>query len=179
MPRLRDRREDIEPIARLLLGKAGARTGRALRFSPEAVRVLLSHPWPGNVRELENALEFAATVCQGQTIQPEDLPPEVLEGAGFTEGGGQPRPRAGPGTGARRRARRVRPRARRAVPEERAEVLVRALEAHRWNRGETAQAPGREPQHAVAPDARAGRGLKARRAAAGTPAAGRRRHALA
>jgi transcriptional regulator with GAF, ATPase, and Fis domain len=141
VPRLRDRREDIEPIARLLLGKAGARTGRALRFSPEAVRVLLSHPWPGNVRELENALEFAATVCQGQTIQPEDLPPEVLEGAGFTEGPGPAEARApGLGNGHGLAEKRRGPGAP-VPPEERAEVL-RALEAHRWNRAGTAQALG-------------------------------------
>src|SRR5512137_2956828 len=122
VPRLRDRREDIEPIARLLLGKAGARTGRALRFSPEAVRVLLSHPWPGNVRELENALEFAATVCQGQTIQPEDLPPEILEGAGLGDGAwlaGERAPQPAPGVpAAAPEALRDRPRA----PEERAAV---------------------------------------------------------
>ncbi len=77
LPPLRSRREDIEPMAQLLLSRVGSRTGRALRLSPEAVRVLLSYEWPGNVRELENALEFAATVCQGQTLQPEDLPPEI------------------------------------------------------------------------------------------------------
>src|SRR5512137_1667371 len=78
LPPLRSRREDIEPMARLLLSRLGTRTGRALRLSPETVRALLSYEWPGNVRELENALEFAATVAQGQTLQPEDLPPEVL-----------------------------------------------------------------------------------------------------
>jgi transcriptional regulator with GAF, ATPase, and Fis domain len=141
VPRLRDRREDIEPIARLLLGKAGARTGRALRFSPETVRVLLSHPWPGNVRELENALEFAATVCQGQTIQPEDLPPEILEGAGFTEGAGPAEgrgPHPGPGgvTGLAENGRGG------MAPLEERAAVVGALEAHRWNRVETAQALG-------------------------------------
>ena len=98
VPRLRDRREDIEPIAKLLLGRAGARTGRALRLSPETVRLILSYPWPGNVRELENALEFAATVCQGQTVQPEDLPPGGP--------GGRPGGRGGPRRGAPRRPRR-------------------------------------------------------------------------
>jgi len=78
LPPLRDRREDVEPIARYLLGRVGARHGRALRFSPESLRALLAHPWPGNVRELENALEYAVTVARGQTLQPEDLPPEVL-----------------------------------------------------------------------------------------------------
>jgi DNA-binding NtrC family response regulator len=141
VPRLRDRREDIEPIARLLLGKAGARAGRALRFSPEALRVLLSHPWPGNVRELENALEFAATVCQGQTVQPEDLPPEVLEGAGLVEAGGPAEPRtpgdglAGAGAAAAIRRRRE------PGPGER-EAVMQALATHRWNRVEAARSLG-------------------------------------
>jgi len=77
LPPLRARREDIEPIARYLLGRVGARNGRAVQFSPEAVRALLSYAWPGNVRELENALEYAVAVGRGQTVQPEDLPPEV------------------------------------------------------------------------------------------------------
>jgi DNA-binding NtrC family response regulator len=87
IPPLRDRREDIDPLARFLLGQVCARAGRAVRFSPEALRVLLEHHWPGNVRELENALEFAVTVAQGQTLQPEDLPPEISKA-----------PAAGPGS---------------------------------------------------------------------------------
>ncbi|MFO0598222.1 MAG: sigma-54 dependent transcriptional regulator [Myxococcaceae bacterium] len=82
VPPLRARREDIEPIARLLLDRAGARAGRSLVMSPETLRVLLSYSWPGNVRELENALEFATVVCRGHTLQPEDLPPEVRQAAG-------------------------------------------------------------------------------------------------
>jgi transcriptional regulator with GAF, ATPase, and Fis domain len=78
IPPLRERREDVEPVARYLLARVGARSGRELRFSPEALRELLEYPWPGNVRELENALEYASTVAQGQTLQPEDLPPEVV-----------------------------------------------------------------------------------------------------
>jgi DNA-binding NtrC family response regulator len=129
LPRLRDRREDIEPIARLLLGRAGARTGRSLRLSPEAVRVLLTHDWPGNVRELENALEFAATVCEGQTIQVEDLQPEVRDGAA-------------PAGADLERSPSVR---RRPADEPTAEaraVLLNALETHRWNRLEAARALG-------------------------------------
>jgi transcriptional regulator with GAF, ATPase, and Fis domain len=133
VPRLRDRREDIEPIAKLLLGRAGARTGRALRLSPEAVRLILSYPWPGNVRELENALEFAATVCQGQTVQPEDLPPEVLDGLVLAEEAAAPPERA---------AARPEPAAPGSVsPEERSQVMA-ALASHRWNRVETARALG-------------------------------------
>jgi DNA-binding NtrC family response regulator len=74
VPPLRERREDIEPLARSLLARVGARQGRALRFSHDAIRALLAHDWPGNVRELENAVEYAVAVCRGQTIQPEDLP---------------------------------------------------------------------------------------------------------
>jgi DNA-binding NtrC family response regulator len=83
IPPLRERREDIEPLATFLLARVGARQGRALRFSPDALRLLLRYPWPGNVRELENALEFAVAVCKGQTVLPEDLPGEVrgMEGA--------------------------------------------------------------------------------------------------
>jgi transcriptional regulator with GAF, ATPase, and Fis domain len=77
IPPLRARREDIEPLATFLLARVGARQGRALRFSPDVLRLLLGHDWPGNVRELENVLEFAVAVCKGQTILPEDLPSEV------------------------------------------------------------------------------------------------------
>jgi len=79
IPPLRERREDIEPLATFLLARVGARQGRALRFSPDVLRRLLKYAWPGNVRELENALEYAVAVCKGQTILPEDLPGEVGE----------------------------------------------------------------------------------------------------
>jgi transcriptional regulator with GAF, ATPase, and Fis domain len=132
LPPLRARREDIEPIARLLLSRVGARTGRALRLSPETVRALLSYPWPGNVRELENALEFAATIGAGQTIQPEDLPREVLEGSPE-----HPAPRS--------EAPAAAPRSTSPAPatqdQERARI-ERALEAHRWGRAAAAAALG-------------------------------------
>jgi transcriptional regulator with GAF, ATPase, and Fis domain len=138
VPPLRARREDIEPIARLLLSRAGARTGRELRLSPEVVRVLLSHPWPGNVRELENALEFAATVAQGQTIQPEDLPPEILTPeAGANEQPAEDAGAAGSHPGSARGAIYLR----RTTPADR-EVIRRALEAAGWNREEAAAALG-------------------------------------
>ena len=74
IPPLRERREDIEPLARALLARVGARQGRSLRLSPDAMRVLLNHDWPGNARELENALEYSVAVSRGQTILPDDLP---------------------------------------------------------------------------------------------------------
>ncbi len=127
LPPLRERREDIEPIARYLLLRVGERGGRALRFSPDALRALLSYAWPGNVRELENALEFAVTVSQGQTVRAEDLPPEVSA------------------------ARPVAPEAARALPpagdpaagrEELRAAVVRALDRSRWRVAEAARALG-------------------------------------
>jgi transcriptional regulator with GAF, ATPase, and Fis domain len=131
LPALRARREDIEPIAQVLLSKVGARTGRALHFSPDTLRALLCYDWPGNVRELENALEFGATVCRGQTMQPEDLPPEVLAGAA---------PRAAPWAGPHGGSAPV-PTLAEPESDERVRIAA-ALEAHRWNRAEAAAALG-------------------------------------
>jgi transcriptional regulator with GAF, ATPase, and Fis domain len=79
VPPLRERREDLPSLIAHLLERLGTRHRRALRLSPSASRELLAHLWPGNVRELENALEFAVTVCEGQTVHVQDLPPEVQE----------------------------------------------------------------------------------------------------
>jgi DNA-binding NtrC family response regulator len=128
LPPLRERREDIEPMACALLSRVESRAGRSLRFSPEALRALLSYAWPGNVRELENALEYAATVARGQTLQPEDLPPEVLGGSSGTHLPAAPlapeRAAGTEGSNAERGA------------------IEAALQANRWCRAETARALG-------------------------------------
>ncbi len=141
MPPLRARREDIEPIARLLLSRACARAGREVRLSPAAIRILLSYPWPGNVRELENALEYAATVARGQTLQPEDLPREILDDVGSRQ---DPAATPGPRTGAPygRRGSAARARAARGGADDERETIRRALEAHSWSRVGAATALG-------------------------------------
>jgi PAS domain S-box-containing protein len=78
IPPLRQRREDMLPLIRHLLHRIGQRHNRSLRLAPTALRALLAYGWPGNVRELENVLEYATTVCEGQTIHLDDMPPEVL-----------------------------------------------------------------------------------------------------
>jgi len=83
VPPLRDRREDLDLLIRHFLERIGKASGRALRLAPPAVRALLAYPWPGNVRELENALEYATTVCEGQTIHVADLPAEIGPRAGI------------------------------------------------------------------------------------------------
>ena len=89
IPPLRERREDIEPLARALLARVGARQGRSLRLSPDAMRLLLGYDWPGNARELENALAYAVAVSRGQTIMLEDLPPFAAHHPGTRSVGGE------------------------------------------------------------------------------------------
>jgi serine/threonine-protein kinase PknK len=69
MPALRERSEDIVPIAEALLKRRADGHGEPLRrLSPEAVRALLAHPWPGNVRELDNTLQRASVLCRGEDL---------------------------------------------------------------------------------------------------------------
>jgi transcriptional regulator with GAF, ATPase, and Fis domain len=141
IPPLRARREDVEPVARYLLARVGARSGRALRFAPEALRALLGYHWPGNVRELENALEYAVTVAAGQTLQPEDLPPEVLTGQGALGAPPEePRPQPGLAGSAGWRPAPAGGRGR-GQPPPKAEVEA-VLEAKRWRVAEAAAALG-------------------------------------
>ncbi|SIT66081.1 Two-component response regulator CbrB [Ectothiorhodosinus mongolicus] len=74
MPALRQRREDITPLAEFLLDKASRRLkSPARRLDESAVKALLAHHWPGNVRELENALERSVILADGEVILPEHL----------------------------------------------------------------------------------------------------------
>ncbi len=82
MPPLRDRREDILPLARILLAEAAARLDRPVSsLSPRAADQLLRYGWPGNVRELENAMERAVALAQDGHAEVEDLPEEVRRAA--------------------------------------------------------------------------------------------------
>jgi DNA-binding NtrC family response regulator len=149
IPPLRERPEDIEPLARYLLAKVGRLHGRSLRYSPEALRALLNYSWPGNVREMINAIEFAVAVCRRQTILPEDLPPDVLRpGVEASASGGADRGREAVRAPAPPARPSPRPRGdsngngRTGAMEEEAAGILEALEAHRWHRGDTAKALG-------------------------------------
>ncbi|WP_305041073.1 sigma-54-dependent transcriptional regulator [Geoalkalibacter sp.] len=75
VPPLRDRREDVEPLARHFLAKFSAEMGKAVReIAPRALSCLLAYDWPGNVRELQNAMERAVVLARGEVITPRDLP---------------------------------------------------------------------------------------------------------
>jgi NtrC-family two-component system response regulator AlgB len=78
VPALRERREDILPLARRLLRSfAGTLHRPGLDFSPEAEVVLESYPWPGNVRELRNAVERAAIVWPADLLPPGAFPERI------------------------------------------------------------------------------------------------------
>jgi transcriptional regulator with PAS, ATPase and Fis domain len=78
IPALRERREDILPLARAFVGDAAIRTGRKVSgFTPAAAHQMLRYGWPGNVRELENAIERAVVLTSRSRIDVEDLPGEV------------------------------------------------------------------------------------------------------
>jgi len=76
IPPLRERPEDLIPLAQMFLARSAEREGRAtLQMSPAAEAALLSHAWPGNVRELENVME-RATVLSSPTQ--DELTPILL-----------------------------------------------------------------------------------------------------
>ena len=78
VPSLRNRREDILPLARLLLAEATMQMKRPINgLTASAADQLVSYGWPGNVRELANAMERAVAVAKGNRVDIEDLPPEV------------------------------------------------------------------------------------------------------
>ena len=78
VPPLRERRTDVPLLAELFLRAAAAKAGRArLRFSAEALKLLVAYSWPGNVRELESFVEYAALHARGSEVVPEDLPPKL------------------------------------------------------------------------------------------------------
>ena len=74
LPPLRERREDIGPLADILLSRIAASLGRPrLRLGADARSALARAAWPGNVRELANVLERSAILAEGEEIGEEDL----------------------------------------------------------------------------------------------------------
>jgi PAS domain S-box-containing protein len=70
LPPLRDRTEDIPPLALFLVSKFAARIGKRIDgIARETMRRLLAYPWPGNVRELENVLERAVILAASPTLE--------------------------------------------------------------------------------------------------------------
>src|SRR5215471_54504 len=78
LPPLRDRKEDIPPLAQHFLDKYREENNRGpLELSPEALDLMMDYDWPGNVRELENVMERAVVLASGTRIGPDLIPEHV------------------------------------------------------------------------------------------------------
>jgi DNA-binding NtrC family response regulator len=119
IPPLRERSEDILPLASLFIGQFTR--GRA-RFSSSVTECLTRYAWPGNVRELRNAMERASLLCQGEMVLPDHLPTRV-RGAAAVAGALEV-----PDTG--------------RLEEVERQTILQALRQHDFNRTETARALG-------------------------------------
>jgi DNA-binding NtrC family response regulator len=119
IPPLRERREDILPLAGLFIGQFTQ--GRA-RFSASVADCLAQYAWPGNVRELRNVMERAALLSRGEMVLPEHLPGRLAATA--------PPPVAGEIADSGK------------LEEVERQMILRALREHKFNRTETAKALG-------------------------------------
>jgi DNA-binding NtrC family response regulator len=80
LPPLRERREDILPLAQHFIRKYNAENGRNVseQLAPEVLKALENHSWPGNVRELETAIERAVIIARGDALSLDCLREEIL-----------------------------------------------------------------------------------------------------
>jgi DNA-binding NtrC family response regulator len=77
VPPLRQRPEDILPLAEAFLGTAAAEADRpGMAIAAEATAALAAHDWPGNVRELRNRMERAALLAEGELLGVADIFPD-------------------------------------------------------------------------------------------------------
>ena len=82
LPPLRERKGDIMPIAENYLKKLHLKMETPLQsFSEEVRERFAAYPWPGNVRELQNAIEYAANICESDVMTLEDLPESLQQKA--------------------------------------------------------------------------------------------------
>ncbi len=119
IPPLRERPEDILPLAAQFIGEF---TQGKARFSSAVADDLKRYKWPGNVRELRNAMERAALLSRGEVILPEHLTTRVRESSA--------------------EARIIEPAEAQRLGEIEREAILQALRKHGFNRTETARALG-------------------------------------
>lgn len=80
LPPLRDRQEDIAELANFFLRKSAKSLGvEAKVLAPDALALMQSHPFPGNVRQLENLCHWLTVMAPSQTVELQDLPPEIRQ----------------------------------------------------------------------------------------------------
>jgi two-component system response regulator FlrC len=81
MAPLRQRRDDVLPLAMRLLEIRSAPGARIPALSADAAQMLLAYTWPGNIRELDNLLQRALILANGPVVEPQHLSFESLVGA--------------------------------------------------------------------------------------------------
>lgn len=138
IPPLRERREDIEPLARFLLHDLAGNNEPEL--NPAAIDAIVAFDWSGNVRQLRNCLERAMLLCDNGVITPRELPPEVAYRIPATSVSISSNSSA---------ASTVPSSFHNAVPTNLREVerqqIINALEKTGWHRGRTAEMLGISP----------------------------------
>jgi PAS domain S-box-containing protein len=79
IPPLRERRDDIFPLAWHFLRHYNDKFNMSKKFSPEIIQIMETYQWPGNVRELKNVIERTMITSEGETLEPRHLPPTVYQ----------------------------------------------------------------------------------------------------
>ncbi|SIN74896.1 sigma-54 interaction domain-containing protein [Halodesulfovibrio marinisediminis] len=79
LPSLRNRMEDLLPLANYFLNHFGKVYGRTKRFSQDAIDIMMRYDWRGNVRELSHTIERLMVITEGEVIEPRHLPSSVYE----------------------------------------------------------------------------------------------------
>ena len=134
LPPLRERREDIEPLARHLLQKVGG--ANAPVFAPATIDALREYGWTGNVRQLRNCLERAVLLADGGEIKPRDLPPEIIRQTNAPNVSVNYQQSGGGDTASFHNS------APTALKDIEKQQIINALEQTGWHRGKTAELLG-------------------------------------
>ena len=132
LPPLRAHKDDIPILVQAFLQLHGARLGRIVRLTKEALSTLERYDWPGNVRELKNAIERGMVLCRGDELGVSDLPEEVVKGSPLL-------PKSGEGSSDHGLSEKDFREAKRKFE---IAYLRRQLAAHRWNISRTAATIG-------------------------------------
>jgi len=138
---LRERPEDIEPLAKHLLKQVRGTT-TPTELAPEALQALRNYSWPGNVRQLKNCLERAVLLSNNGRITVAELPPEVIRPAVLQTAG--PIAPTQPGVVEDYIAPTT-PTAPTSLREVERQQILAALEQTGWHRGKTAEVLGISP----------------------------------
>jgi transcriptional regulator with GAF, ATPase, and Fis domain len=150
IPPLRERPEEIAPLAELFMREANQANERSIGLvDPEAMRLLHDYAWPGNVRELRNAIERAVVIARSDRVTVQDLPQAVRQLAGAKPRPAEPTSKAAAAEGRAARAPvdTVEEDARdldgadyrEQMQRQEAKLILSALRRANWNRAEAAK----------------------------------------